>query len=55
MCHEAQGESVAIRNDKKVFFTVSEAKGEDQSNEINIPTYYYSFDGGTLDYYKQFS
>ena len=46
VCHEAQGESVAIRSDKKGFFTVSEAKGEDKSTNIDIPTYYYSFTEG---------
>ena len=47
VCHEAQGESVAIANDNNGFFTVSEAKGEDESSNIDIPTYYYSFNKGT--------
>ena len=46
VCHEAQGESVAIRSDNKGFITVSEAKGEDESTSIDIPTYYYPFTGG---------
>ena len=48
VCHEAQGESVAISNDNNGFFTVSEAKGEDESIYIDIPTYYYSFDNGKV-------
>ena len=48
VCHEAQGESVALRYDKKGFFTVSEAKGEDKSGDIDIPTYYYSLNKGTI-------
>ena len=46
VCHELQGESVAIANDNNGFFTVSEAKGEDKTRNIDIPTYYYSFDNG---------
>ena len=48
VCHEAQGESVAISNDNNGFFTVSEAKGENESRNIDIPTYYYSFDNGNV-------
>ena len=42
VCHEAQGESVAVRYDGKGFYTISEAKGEDSARDINVPTYYYS-------------
>lgn len=50
VCHEAQGESVALKHDKKGFFTVSEAKGEDKSGDIDIPTYYYSLNNGIILY-----
>ena len=50
VCHEAQGESVALKHDKKGFFTVSEAKGEDKSGDIDIPTYYYSLKNGIILY-----
>ena len=44
VCHEAQGESIAISHDGVGFYTVSEAKGEDKSGtKIDIPMYYYSF------------
>ena len=44
VCHEAQGESIAISHDGEGFYTVSEAKGEDKSGaKIDIPIYYYSF------------
>ena len=47
VCHEAQGESIAISHDGVGFYTVSEAKGEDKSGtKIDIPMYYYSFSKG---------
>jgi len=47
VCHEAQGESIAISHDGLGFYTVSEAKGEDKSGtKIDIPMYYYSFSKG---------
>ena len=46
VCHEAQGESVAISNDTEGFYTISEAKGEDSAREIDVPTYYYSLSEG---------
>ena len=43
-----QGESVAIRNDGKGFYTVSEAPGEDEAMIVNVPMYYYAMDKGYL-------
>ena len=43
-----QGESVAVRNDGKGFYTVSEAPGEDEAIIVNVPMYYYAMDTGYL-------
>ena len=42
VCHEPQGESVAIQMTEDGFYTVSEAKGEKNATEINVPIYFYS-------------
>ena len=43
VCHEAQGESIAISHDGGGFYTVSEYKGENECGpKVDIPIYYYS-------------
>ena len=41
VCQEAQGEAIAIKYDKKGFYTTSESVGEDDATEIDVPIYYY--------------
>ena len=41
VCQEPQGEAIAIKHDKKGFYTTSESKGEDEAAEIDVPIYYY--------------
>jgi hypothetical protein len=53
LCNEAgQGESIAIKQDGTGFYTVTEAKGEDDSNKVDVPISFYSLEeeGNTYDY-----
>ena len=45
-----QGESVAMRNDGRGFYTVSEAPGEDEARVVNVPIFYYSLNKTPLSY-----
>ena len=47
VCHEKQGESVAISSDGNGFYTISEAK-EEEGHEVDIPTFYYLLSPGKL-------
>ena len=47
LCKEAgQGESIAIKQDGKGFYTVTEAKGEDANNNVDVPISFYSLQEG---------
>jgi hypothetical protein len=46
VCHELQGESVAITEDGQGFYTISEAKGEDIASTVDVPMFYYSLSKG---------
>ena len=48
VCHELQGESVAITEDGEGFYTISEAKGEDVASEVDVPMFYYSLSKGKV-------
>ena len=49
VCHELQGESVAITEDGEGFYTISEAKGEDGASKVDVPMFYYSLSKGKYD------
>ena len=48
VCHEAQGESIAIKHDGSGFYTISEAAGEEKSaDQIDIPMFFYPISKGS--------
>ena len=51
LCKEAgQGESIALKQDGKGFYTVTEAKGEESSGQVDVPINFYSLEqGNTID------
>ena len=47
LCKEAgQGESIAIKQDGQGFYTVTEAKGEESSDQVDVPINFYSLEEG---------
>ena len=42
LCSEPQGEAIALKHDRTGFYTISEAKGEDNANKSDVPILYYS-------------
>ena len=49
LCSEPQGEAIAIKYDNTGFYTVSEAAGEEEAKEINIPIYHYPISTNSKD------
>ena len=50
LCEEAgQGESIAIKQKGKGFYTVTEAKGEDANAEVDVPITFYALQEGKTD------